>query len=470
MKSIGKNFFYNVMYQVLAMILPLITAPYISRVIGVEGLGVYSYTYSIANYFLLFAMLGISNHGNRSIAAVRKNKNKMSITFSDIYLIQFINSLLALIGYFIYLRFFCKADIEIALIQSLLVSSAVFDISWLFFGLEEFKLTVTRNTIFKLASVVLIFLFVKNEADLWKYSIIMVLSVLVSQLILWSFIKNYLTLAKPSFKRAKSHLKPILILFLPALSYSLYRMMGKIMIGKLSTMAEVGFFDNADKVIIMPMGIITALGTVMLPRISNMVANGESKKQKIYFEKSIQAVTIISSALSFGLAAIADVFAPIFFGEEFVKSGVLITCLSITILFASWANVVRTQFIIPNKKDNIYVFSMLFAAVISLILNLIFIPKYQSYGAVIGSIAAEFLVMALQFYGVRKDLEIGKYIKNNLVYIFFGIIMFIVVKLIGNILDTSIFTLVIQIVSGSLIYCILTFIYLIYINKSTVKK
>ena len=151
--SVKKNFIYNLSYQVLVMILPLITTPYISRVIGAEGVGIQSYTYSIANYFVLFAMLGVNNHGNRSIAMVRNDKEKLNRTFMSIYLIQVIMSILMIILYIIYIIFFAKSYKIIFIIQLIYIIGALFDINWFFFGMEQFKITVIRNTIIKLISV-----------------------------------------------------------------------------------------------------------------------------------------------------------------------------------------------------------------------------------------------------------------------------------------------------------------------------
>ena len=188
--SIKKNFLYNVFYQILTMLLPLFTAPYIARVIGAEGVGIYSYSSSIANYFVLLAMLGLVNYGNRSIAQVRDNKELLSQTFFNIYALQVITSLIMIVGYVFYINTFVTENIVIFYIQLFLIIATILDINWFFFGLEQFKLTVTRNTIIKLLTVVCIFIFVKDSNDLWIYTVIMAGGTLLSQLMLWFFIKK----------------------------------------------------------------------------------------------------------------------------------------------------------------------------------------------------------------------------------------------------------------------------------------
>ena len=184
--STKKNFLYNLSYQVLIMILPIITTPYIARVIGPEGVGIQAYTFSIANYFLLFAMLGINNYGNRSIAMVREDKIKLSKTFISIYFIQAIMSIITIIAYLIYTMFIIKEYRIIFLIQSIYIVSVILDINWFFFGMEQFKLTVVRNTIIKLLSVGFIFIFVKKSDDLYLYCFILATATLISQSVLWN--------------------------------------------------------------------------------------------------------------------------------------------------------------------------------------------------------------------------------------------------------------------------------------------
>ena len=156
--SVKKNLVYNILYQVLILIIPLITTPYISRVIGPEGIGIHSYTYSIVNYFVLFAMLGINNHGNRSIAMVKDNKEELSKTFVSIYSLQIIMSILMIIIYSIVFIFIENKYRAFFAIQFIYIIATLLDINWFFFGMEEFKLTVIRNSVVKVLSMLSIFI------------------------------------------------------------------------------------------------------------------------------------------------------------------------------------------------------------------------------------------------------------------------------------------------------------------------
>ena len=466
--SIKKNFIYNFAYQVLVIILPLITTPYISRVIGPEGIGIQSYTYSIANYFVLFAILGISNHGNRSIAMVRDNDEKLNRTFSSIYLVQFIMSIIMIILYLLYSIFVVNDNRIIFIIQSIYIVSSLLDINWFFFGMEEFKLTVVRNIIIKIASALSIFIFVKKSNDLYLYSLILALGNLISQIVLWVYLKRYVKFVKVTKEEILTQIEPILILFIPVISISIYKIMDKIMLGSMSNMIEVGYFENSEKIMNIPLGFITALGTVMLPKMSNLYANGNESEGKKYIGLSLDFIMFISFGSMFGLIGVSPVLVPIFLGDKFINCINIVSMISVTIIFLAWANVIRTQFLIPRKKDKIYIVSTGIGAVVNLLINFLLIKKYGAIGATIGTIFAEATVCVYQSIMVRKELNIKVYIKRSIFYIIPGSIMCIVIRLLEKLLGQSIITGIIQIIVGGSLYIILCVIYMIVLKNEIV--
>ena len=242
--SVTKNFLYNATYQLLLIILPLITTPYISRVLGSGGMGTYTYTYTIANYFMLAAMLGVKNYGNRSTAAVRDSRQLLSRTFWEIYGLQFLCSAVVLAFYLIYILAFVRENRLIALIQGIYVLSGLLDISWLFFGVEQFRITVTRNIVIRLINLACIFLLVKDRGDLWIYTLIMTLGIALSQGYLWLYIRRIVDWYRPKLRDLRRHVLPELILFVPIIAVSLYTMMDKVMLGAMSTMNQVGFYEG----------------------------------------------------------------------------------------------------------------------------------------------------------------------------------------------------------------------------------
>ena len=463
--SVKKNFIYNLSYQILIMILPLITTPYISRVIGAEGIGIQSYTYSIANYFVLFAMLGLNNHGNRSIAMVKSDQGKLDKTFTSIYLIQAVMSIIMIVLYIIYIMFFVKNYKIIFVIQLMYIIGALFDINWFFFGMEQFKITVTRNTIIKLMSVISIFIFVKSENDLYLYSLILALGTLISQLILWSFIIRYVKFTKVKFDDVKEHIIPMLVLFIPAISVSVYKIMDKIMLGAMSTVTEVGFFTNSERVISIPLGIITALGTVMLPKMSNLLSNGKNKVAQKYINLSLKFSMFISIGSMFGLIGVAGNIVPAFLGKGFDRCVNVVSLLSVTLLFMAWANVIRTQILIPKKKDKVYIVSTLLGAIVNVIINIVLIKKFGAMGATVGTILAEATVSIYQTLMIRKELKIKRYLKDIIIFMIAGIFMFLTIKYLGYILGSSLLVGIIQIFIGGIVYFVVNIIAIITINR-----
>lgn len=468
--SIKKNFLYNVFYQSLTMLLPLLTAPYIARVIGAEGVGIYSYSSSIVNYFVLFAMLGLANYGNRSIAQVRDNKELLSQEFFNIYGLQLITSLIMIVGYVFYINTFITENRLIFFIQLVLLLATILDINWLFFGLEQFKLTVTRNTVIKLLTVGSIFIFVKDINDLWVYTAIMAGGTLVSQLMLWFFIRKYVYFRIPTMKGIYSHIKPNLVLFIPVLAVSIYKIMDKIMLGSMTNMLEVAYYENSEKLIKIPMGIIIALGTVMLPRMSNLIATGNNNQAMKMIEMSLKFIMFLAIGIAGGLIIVSPNFIPLFLGEEFVNAIPVVLLLSITVIFISWANVIRTQYLIPYKKDKIYIKSTLLGALVNVISNIIFIPIYGAVGAAIGTIFAEATVAIYQTIKVRYELDIRKYLINSIVYICPAIIMYIVGNIISLKFSSSIVIIGMQIICGGSIYLILTGLILLIVDKKVRMK
>ena len=470
MSSLKKNLAYNVAYQILVIILPLITAPYVSRVLGADGLGTYSYIFSIVTYFGLFGMLGIANHGNRSVALVRDNRQKVSEAFSNTYIIQLCTTVIALLLYFLFIYCWFSGDKTIAYIESIIVLSYVLDITWFFFGLEQFAVTVTRNAIIKIATVVAIFIFVRSREDLWIYALIMSCGMLFSQIYLWLRIRKYADFCKPSWSQVKSNIKPVLMLFIPAIAYSIYKLLDKVMLCAMSSMSQVGLFDNAEKIINIPSSLITAFGTVMMPRITVLLGTGDEHRISYLNKISVRYFTLLVVGAAFGLAGICNVLAPVYFGSEFVGSAPIIAGLGFSLIFVTWANVIRTQYLIPNKLDKPYVISSVIGALANLAVNIILIPKFAGIGAMIGTIIAEFTVFFVQLILVRRSFPMSQYLQPVLFLFPIGMIMFAVVYWIGAYMGNTIITLIIQILVGGFLYLSGSMVYLKVIHDEFFEK
>lgn len=452
--TIKKNIIYNFLYQILAILLPLITTPYISRVLGPTKIGEYSYAYAIAYYFVMLAMLGLNNYGNRTIATVRDDKRQLSKEFCEIYIMQLSFGVVAIALYVVYGLFISNESMTWILL--LYVASAMFDINWFFFGMEEFKITVTGNAIIKLITTVLIFIVVKEQADINKYAMIMVIGILTSQIILWRYIGRYVYFCRVSYKDVLKHIKPNLILFVPIVAISLYKVMDKIMLGAMTSKAEVGLYESSEKIIQIPMALIQSLGTVMLPKMTNLVAKHDSKTASSYFSNSIAFVMFLSSSMSFGIMGVARYFVPLYFGDGYQKCIVLFQVLLPSCVFLAVANVIRTQFLIPRKRDRVYIISVFLGAGLNFAVNFVLIPSLKSVGAAIGTLISEAVVCLYQMFVVRKDIAVFYYVRKSIVFVIAAIVMY------GTIISldfygSDFFNLLTHILIGALVYFGLVF-------------
>ena len=472
MKSENKNFLLNVAYQMLTYIFPLITVSYISKRLGVDNVGIYSYTYSIVYMFMLVGMLGINNYGNREVAKVRDNREELSRVFWSIYRLQLMVVGVVIVGYLSYLFLWCKGYKEIAEIQFLYLVSVCFDINWFYFGLEKFKLTITRNCIIKVLSLVLILCFVKSEGDLAVYTYIMAGSTVASQLYLIFSLHKYVNRVKTTIRDSLKHLKSCLILFVPVLAFGIYRVMDKTMLGSLSTVTELGYYENAERLINIPISVINALGTVMLPRMAYLLEHKTSEDSKKTIYASMKLALLLASVMATGLYLIADDVAVVLFGEQFLKSGSIIKILSVTILASAWANVIRTQYLIPMRMDRIYVISTVGGAIVNLILNTLLIGKYGSYGACVGTIVAEYFVMLYQTIKVKAELDIDEYAKMLLKNLLSAGIIMATAHCVGRFFATGVARLIVNILVAVLLFIALYREYILceFLGKSSQSK
>ena len=461
MSNLKKNIFYNIIYQVLLLIIPLIVTPYISRVIGVEGVGVYSYTYSIIQYCVLFIMLGLNNYGNRTIAKNNHDKEKLSKNFWNIYYMQIICFLVVSIFFVIFFIFGVKEYRLIFLIEYIFIFSSAFDINWFFFGIEKFKKIVIRNLVFRAIALAAIFIFVKNSNDLVIYVLIMALANFFTNIILWPYIFKNLNFVSPNTKEIKKHFKKNIVLFIPVLAISVYNIMDKIMIGRFVGVQDVGLYESAEKIINIPLNIMTAVGTVMMPRISNLLSRKKEDKVKQLTRQTFIVLMFFAFPMMFGLFGIADSLVLLYLGDAFGGSIIFVKLLCIIIFFKILGNIVRTQLLIPYEKDGIYIRSVIGGAIINFILNIVLILSCGAIGAVIGTICAEAFVSFYQVFSIKEDINIKLALKEVSPFFFTSIIMFVVIMFIKLLGINNLFVIcILQVVSGGLVYALLNIKYI----------
>lgn len=451
-KSVAKNYAYNLTYQLLTLILPLITTPYISRVLGGEGIGIYGYTSSIASYFILFGSLGVALYGQREIAYAQENVAKRMKTFVEIIIFRFITMAIAIV---IYAVSFMRQGEYVVYYRILLLTllAAAFDISWFFQGLEEFKKTVIRNIIVRLTSITLIFVFVKNREDLIRFFLIYSLADFIGNLSLWLYLPKYFKGQKIKNITFYKHFVPLLLLFIPQISNQIYNNLDKTMIGKIiSDKTEVGYYEQAQKVIRLLITVVTSLGVVMIPKMASTYASGDKQKVNEYLKRSFNFVFFLSFPLIFGIISISKEFVPIFFGKGYDKSIILINIISPIILLMGIANVIGTQYLLPTKKQKEYTFSVTVGLVVNFVLNMILINLWDSVGASIATVLSQLVVDILQIRNISKEIDLKELFKLSIKYFISGIIMFIACFVVKRFVSDIIISLIVQIGVGVIVY------------------
>ncbi|MFC6295355.1 polysaccharide biosynthesis C-terminal domain-containing protein [Lactiplantibacillus daoliensis] len=446
-----KNYLYNAGYNILILLTPLITVPYISRVIGPVGVGINASTNSVITYFLLAGTVGITIYGNREIAFTRDNIIKRSKTFWEIEFLQILMISLSYIMFLLFLSFQHEYKIEF-FYQSFYIIAGAFDISWYFMGLEDFKKTVLRNAMVKIVSLFAIFILVRHNTDVTKYIGILSITQLIGNLTLWPYLKKSVLAPKWNALHILKHLKPSLVLFIPQIATSIYLALNKTMLWKLDSVSASGYYDYSDKLIKLVLAIVTATGTVMLPHIANLFANRKFSAVKYYLYNSFDFVLAISIPMAFGVASIAIPLAPLFFGQQFNSVGILLIIEAPVIVLIGLSNVIGQQYLLPTKRTRQFTLSVTIGAVVNILINIPLILLLGVSGAMIATLISELCVTVYQLYVVHSDLLPSILFKNLWKYSVAGFLMFIFVFPLSLIMKVNTFNLSAQISIGILTY------------------
>ncbi|MEG1300330.1 MAG: flippase [Erysipelotrichaceae bacterium] len=450
-KSVVKNYLYNFSYQILLLIVPLITTPILSRVLGPNPIGSYGYTQSICTYFILFGTIGINMYGQREVAYVQNDKTKRSKIFFEIIILRALTVSFSLV---FYVLLFCNSALysTLFIIQAIDIIASACDISWFYQGMENFKKTVIRNFVVKIIGVFVILCFIKGPNDLPLYVFCNSLILLFGNLSLWLSLRKEVSKVPFNELQIKKHLKPTLILFLPQIATQIYTVLDKTMIGQLSTITQVGLYEQSQKIVKIGLSVVTALGTVMLPRMASVFASGDKKMMRQHLEDSFQFVTFLSIPIMFGLIGISNFFVPWFLGHKFVGAINIIIVTSPIIYFIAISNVIGMQYLLPTRRQGEFTLSVIVGSLVNFVINFILIAKYKAVGAAIGSVCAELTVTLIQCYAIREDYGLKRILSISAKRLIAGLIMALIVFKVSTVLDKNFVNLFLIISIGAFIY------------------
>ncbi|MCU6600461.1 oligosaccharide flippase family protein [Peribacillus frigoritolerans] len=454
MNKLLSNYLYNVIYQFLIIALPLITIPYISRVLNPEGIGISSYSTSIIQVFSFFSLMGIQLYGSRQVASKKhEGKEELSKEFWSIYLVQLVSSITITLIYLFFVVYSIDNYKTIFLIQTFALIGTLLDISWFFIGLEELKKVILRNTVIKITSISLIFIFVKEPQDVTLYILINVLANVLGQGIMWIQIQKYISYILVVNKEIFVHLKQIFLLFLPLFFVQVYSIYNKVILGAITTSTQVGFYDQAVKIVQVALTIVTSIGIVMLPRISSEYVKGNFENIKKYTHITLRFVLFTTVPMCVGLIAVSSKLIPWFLGPGYSKVVIIIIIISPIVIFIGCANVFAMQILIPTKQQGKYTISVAIAAIISIIINFCLVSSYGSIATAIALLIAEGVGAVVQALFVRSFIDFTSVFKYLYKYFFASILMGVVVYGFGEIANTKgMLTSFLQVCLGIIIY------------------
>ncbi|MDL2276771.1 flippase [Breznakia sp. OttesenSCG-928-G09] len=468
-KKVIVNYIYSSAYQLFLIIVPFITAPYLARVLTEDPVGINSYVSSIVQIFSLVGLLGLNSYSTREIAYVRDDNERMSKTLSELVILRMIFFVITTI---IYLLYASTSEYRIYFyIQIISVMSAFIDISWFYGGIEEFKVTVFRSFVVKVFNISSIFLFIKSPDDLGLFMVISSIYALIGNILLYRGVKK--RIGKFTFKdlHPARHIGPSIRLFLPQVASLIYLQVDKVMIGQLTDeISQVGFYDQAERIVKMPLALITALSSVLLPRLSNEFRNNNTENVKRYVLSAMRFSLLFAIPLMFGLMAIAPTMIPWFLGDGYNGVIMIMVVLSPIVLFISISSVSGSQYLTAVNKTNVLTISYVVSALINLCINYLLIPKFGAVGAAIGTVAAEFCACFYQLMSMRSVVSIRNLAKVSIKYIISGVVMFAICTFVGQYFGIRILSTVLQIGIGIIIYFLVLFILRDSFYLNTIKE
>lgn len=451
--SIKKNFIYNALLGLTNILVPIVTFPYVARVLGPDGIGITSFAISLSVTFIVLGSLGIPIYGIREIAKAKGNDQKLSKTFSELVSIHFIWSLIVILLFALWLFFSNTYTDETAIkyLSFLHILSSVGLINWFYQGIEKYKFISILNLISKILTIGLLFVLIKQPEDYWLYYFIIVLSNALSAIIsvVYSVKHVKFTIVGLNFRK---HLKPILILFSTQLAISIYVNMDVIMLKYFSVVAQVGYYAAAIKIVKILLVGITSLGVVLIPKIATYIQEKKSEEVKSLIEKSINFVVLLSFPTIAMVVLTSKNLIDLFAGNAFMEAAILVKLLVPLILIIGLTNIFALQILVPSNKEKDYMKAVLVALVINIVLNSMLIPILQSKGAVIATVVTELTGLILTFYYSRKLVRFSLNLKVILKYLLISLLFVPLSFLISMVFKQDVMFLITFLTSAIMLY------------------
>lgn len=453
--SVSKNIAYNLLYQLSLYITPLITTPYLSRVLGGEMIGRYSFAQSIVSYFVLVATMGTSYYGQRRIAAATGDNETQTRDFWEIVCLRGATTIVAIA---LYCGFVVPRSIDpiLYVVAGLEILQVSMDISWYFQGKESFQVIALCSGTARIMAVVLILLFVKKPEDLSVYVFLYCGTLLLGFLSQWLYLPRYLNKGVHLHreKRIMSfHLISSVKLFVAQAAIQVYTVLDKTMIGMITNSElQNGYYEQAQKLVRILVAVSTSISAVMASRIAVLSSKKDSKAIEETVEFSFRFVSCISIPIIFGIVLVAQDFVPFFYGQGYDGVIELLVILSALPLVIGCSNIIGIQYLVPTGQEKFLTISVLTGSAVNVILNFFLIRAYAAAGAATASVIAEICVTLVQFIAVRKQISAGRVLKIILRYVLLSIPMFVVGVVIRGVVQAGVLRLALVICGCVIMY------------------
>lgn len=445
MKSIKRNFIYNALLKVTSVVFPLITAPYISRVLEPDGLGFFNFATTYANYFALVAVLGIPQYGIRKVASSRDDKNQLQRTVSELMSISLIATICVTLVYLATLLIIgeFRENYIYFLIAGIALYLAPLKVEWFFSGMEEYGYITFRALVIRTLSIVAMFLFVKDKNDLIIYIAIAALSTVITDL--WNLTKMYKMGVKPRFtmKGLKPHLHPVLILFSASIAISIYTVLDTLMLGFMSDYSQVGYYSSTSHLSKTLLALVTSLSVVAMPRMSYYKETGNTRELNNLANKSLSFVSFLAIPMAVGIVCLSPTFVPLFFGEMYYDAIIPLQIICFLIIAIGMNNITGVQILVALGHDKPFFYSVLTGTIFNFLTNLMLIPKLGAIGASIASVGAELLILFVTARYVYKKTDIR-----------FNQLSDIVKSILGSLIFIPLYILCKQVFHGWVLVCV----------------
>ena len=459
MSKLVKNYLLSLIYELFTIIVPLVTAPYLTRVLHADNYGIYSYVSSITSIILTLALLGVYSYGNRQVAYCRDNYYELSEIFWELMTLRLIMGIAGSLAFF---TFASTTDFKIYFILYYGCFLAnVFDCSWVFIGIENMAPCVIKNSAAKALTLIGIFIFVKNENDVGKYIFLVAMSGLLANIAVYSQLRGIIKKPVIRFRGIVNHLKGSVFLFLPQLASLLYLQIDKAMIQWLtSETSQISFYDQAEKIVTVALSVITVISTVMMPRIANVYQKGDLKRVESYLAKASRFSLLLAIPMTIGLQCTALQLVPWYLGNEYLPTAYAIIVISPIAISNSLIGISGRQFFVATNKITILTVSNSVSALLNVVVNAILIPKYGYFGAAIATTFSSFVNVVIQYHSLRKYIDIKKMFEGAFTYFAFSLIMGGVVLYATNVanMPAKVLTTIVQITFGIATYLLLLFL------------